>query len=81
MKYLFVVGDPKDFDTENFRSFLDTLIKMEGGKPFQMFLYKYNGDILKIEFPYLYHEGIEKKALALYPYIVLKCKDLNIENK
>ena len=42
MKYLFVIGEPQDFDTENFRNFLDTLIKMDGGKPFQMFLYKYN---------------------------------------
>lgn len=34
MKYLFVIGEPRDFDTENFRNFLDTLIKMDGGKPF-----------------------------------------------
>jgi hypothetical protein len=54
MKYLFIVGEHKDFDTENFRNFLDLIIKMEGGKPFQMFLYKYNEDILKIEFPYLH---------------------------
>ena len=52
---------------------------MEGGKPFQMFLYKYNEEILKVEFPYLYLEGPNKKGLALYPYIVLKNKDLKLE--
>jgi hypothetical protein len=81
MKYLFIIGEHKDFDTENFRNFLDLMIKMEGGKPFQMFLYKFNAEIIKIEYPYLYVEGSEKKGLALYPYIILKCKDLNIENK
>ena len=34
MKYLFIIGEHKDFDTENFRNFLDLMIKMERGKPF-----------------------------------------------
>ena len=41
MKYLFIIGHPSDFDTISFRAFLDHIIKMEGGKPFQMFLYKF----------------------------------------
>ena len=39
-------------------------------------LYKYNGEILSAEYPYLTLEGDVKKALALYPNIVLKNKDL-----
>jgi hypothetical protein len=46
-----------------------------------MFLYKYNGDILKTEFPYLYVEGKDKKGLALYPYIALKCLDLHLREE
>ena len=49
---------------------------LEGGKPFQMFLYKFNQEILKIEYPYICLEGDQKKALALYPNIIFKCKDL-----
>jgi hypothetical protein len=79
MKYLFIIGEQKDFDSETFRKFLELIIKSEGGKPFQMFLYKYNEDILKIEYPYLHVEGQSKKALALYPYIILKCKDVNVD--
>ena len=50
---------------------------MDMSKPFQMFMYKFNEDILKIEYPYLHLEGDNKKFLALYPNILLKCKDLN----
>ena len=39
-------------------------------------LYKYNGEILKAEYPYLTLEGDNKKYLALYPNIILKNKDL-----
>jgi len=46
-----------------------------------MFLYKYNQDILQIEYPYLYCEGDKKKALALYPNIVLKCIDIGFTNE
>ena len=49
---------------------------LEGGKPFQMFLYKFNQEILKIEYPYICLEGDQKKALALYPNIIFICKDL-----
>lgn len=76
MKYLFVIGEQSDFDSSSFRVFLQYIISMDGGKPFQMFLYKFNSDILKIEYPYLCLEGDQKKFLALYPNIVLKCKDL-----
>ena len=41
-----------------------------------MFLYKFNEDILKIEYPYLCTSKDEKKFLALYPNIMLKVKDL-----
>ena len=41
-----------------------------------MFLYKFNLDILQIEYPYLHLQGEEKKFLALYPNILMKCKDL-----
>jgi len=41
-----------------------------------MFLYKFNQDILQIEYPYLHLQGEEKKFLALYPNILMKCKDL-----
>ena len=41
-----------------------------------MFLYKFNLDILSIEYPYLHLQGEQKKFLALYPNILLKCKDL-----
>lgn len=39
-------------------------------------LYKFNGEILKAEYPYLTLEGDTKKFLALYPNIILKNKDL-----
>ena len=34
MKYLFIVGDPADFDNETFRLFLQHMMEMDGGKPF-----------------------------------------------
>ena len=34
MKYLFVIGDQSDFDSAEFRAFLEHIITMEGGKPF-----------------------------------------------
>ena len=46
MKYLFIIGNHKDFDNEHFRAFLDTIVGMEGGSPFKMFLYKFNHEIL-----------------------------------
>lgn len=78
MKYLFIIGDPKDFDSELFRLFLQYIMDMDGGKPFQMFLYKFNADLLSTEFPYLCLQGTEKKYLALYPLMMLKCVDLGI---
>lgn len=83
MKYLFVVGEQCDFDSTGFRTFLSHIMALEGGKPFQMFLYKFNLDILSIEYPYLHLKGDQKKFLALYPNILLKCKDLGekAENK
>ena len=72
MKYLFVVGQGTDFESELFQEFLGHIISMEGGKPFRMFLYKFNAEILKNQFPYLCLEGEIKKALALYPLIILK---------
>ena len=77
MKYLFVIGDPSDFDSSPFRTFISHILSMESSKPFQMFMYKFNEEILKIEYPYLCLEGDNKKYLALYPNIILKCKDLN----
>jgi len=44
-------------------------------------LYRYNQDILMVEYPYLFCEGDKKKALALYPNIVLKCIDLKLTEK
>lgn len=44
-------------------------------------MYKYNQDILSIEFPYLYLEGDKKKALSLYPNILLKCIDLGLSDQ
>jgi len=44
-----------------------------------MFLYKFNADILKVEYPYLCLTGSERKHLALYPLIMLKCVDLGIQ--
>ena len=55
-------------------------MNLPGGKPFQMFLYKFNAEILQVEYPYLYLEGDKKKALALYPNIILKCVDLGLQN-
>ena len=54
-------------------------MNLEGGKPFQLFLYKWNGDILKVEFPYIYLENDTKKALSLYPNIILKCVDIGAQ--
>ena len=79
MKYLFIIGEPHNFDCEEFRSFLTIIMGMSGGKPFQMFLYKFNAEILKIEYPYLCLTGKEKKHLALYPLIMLKCVDIGIQ--
>ena len=78
MKYLFIIGDHSDFDNDSFRSFLTLIMELPGGKPFQMFLYKFNAEILQVEYPYLNLEGDKKKALALYPNIILKCVDLGL---
>jgi len=76
MKYLFIIGSQNDFDNEQFRAFLSTIMELEGKKPFQMFLYKFNEEILTTEFPYIHNSGDKKKALGLYPYFFLKCIDL-----
>jgi hypothetical protein len=76
MKYLFIIGDHSDFDNEVFRTFLETIISMEGSKPFKMFLYKFNHDILKVEYPYLFVENQVEKRLALYPYVILNSKNI-----
>lgn len=34
MKYLFIIGNPQDFDCSDFRAFLSFLIDMPGKKPF-----------------------------------------------
>lgn len=81
MKYIFIIANHDDFDTEEFREFLSLLIDLPTGKPFSLFLYKYNSEILNIEFPYLCIKGDKKKALALYPNILLKCIDLGISDK
>ena len=78
MKYLFIIGHPEDFDCHNFRKFLQTILDMDGKKPFQMFLYKINAELLKIEYPYLCLEGPTRKYLALYPNILLKCIDIGL---
>mmetsp|Transcript_31357 Transcript_31357/g.47957 ORF Transcript_31357/g.47957 Transcript_31357/m.47957 type:complete len:131 (-) Transcript_31357:557-949(-) len=54
MKYVFVIGDPSDFDTENFKTFLKIILDGDGKKPFKMFLYKFTEQILEAEFPYLW---------------------------
>ena len=76
MKYLFIIGDHSDFDNEVFRTFLETIISMEGSKPFKMFLYKFNHDILNVEYPYLFVENQVEKRLALYPYVILNSKNI-----
>jgi len=43
-------------------------------------LYKFNEDILKLEYPHLCTEGDTKKLLPLYPNILLKCNDLKENN-
>jgi hypothetical protein len=78
MKYLFIIGDHADFDNEVFRTFLETIVNMEGGKPFKMFLYKFNHEILQVEYPYLFVQNQDEKRLALYPYIVLNSKNINM---
>jgi len=76
MKYLFIIGDQADFDNEHFRTFLETIVSMEGGSPFKMFLYKFNHEILQIEYPYLFVENQDTKKLSLYPYIILNSKNI-----
>ena len=76
MKYLFIIGDQAHFDSANFRAFLSYILQLEGSKPFQMFLYKFTGEILRTEYPYLTLEGQQKKYLALYPNMMLRLKDL-----
>ena len=78
MKYLFVIGEPSDFDSEQFRAFLTAILESEGKKPFKMFLYKFNKDILSTEFPYLCLEGTTRKGLGLYPNIIMKCIDMKL---
>lgn len=80
-KYLFIIGFHDDFDNDTFRDFIKFLMDLPTGKPFQLFLYKYNQEILQIEFPYLYLEGDKKKALSLYPNILLKCVDLGLSDQ
>lgn len=36
---------------------------------------------MQLEFPYLFLEGDRKKALALYPNIILKCVDLGLSDQ
>lgn len=76
MKYIFVIGNHSDFDSHDFRVFLQHILDLDGGRPFQLFLYKYNQDILNIEYPYLSLSGQEKKYLALYPNLLLRTIDL-----
>lgn len=76
MKYLFIIGFHHDFDSDLFRTFVQFIMDLPTGKPFQVFLYKFNSDILAVEFPYLCLEGDKRKALSLYPNIILKCVDV-----
>jgi hypothetical protein len=46
MKYLFIIGDNADFDNATFREFLQLIMDLPGGKPFQMFLHKFKAEIL-----------------------------------
>lgn len=81
MKYMFIIGFPSDFDSPNFRDFLSVIMNLQSGKPFQLFLYRFNSEILQLEYPYLFLEGDRKKALALYPNIILKCVDLGVSDQ
>jgi len=78
MKYLFIIGDPNDFDSEPFRQFLRIILESDVKKPFKMFLYKFNQSILETEFPYLWLQGTTKKGLGLYPNFIMKCIDLKL---
>ena len=78
MKYLFVIGDNADFDNATFREFMQIVIDLPSGKPFQMFLHKFKAEILQVEYPYLSLEGDTQKKLSLYPNIVLKCVDIGL---
>ena len=48
-------------------------------KPFSLFLHWMKPEIVKIEFPHLAIIENEKKKLALYPGIIVKCKDIGVE--
>ena len=48
-------------------------------KPFSIWLHRIKTDLLEIEYPHLAIHNGEKKKLALYPGIIVKCKDIKQE--
>lgn len=48
-------------------------------KPFALFFHRLKLEMTELEYPHLLIKNDEKKKLALYPGIILKCKDLGLE--
>lgn len=49
-------------------------------KPFCLYLHRFKPEILEAEYPHLTIKQNEKKKLSLYPNIIIKCKDVGLEN-
>lgn len=79
-KYLFLIGDLNDFESSSFSLLLQELLRRDM-RPFNLFLHRFNGEIAEVDFPHLCIKGEERKKLALYPNIVIKCKDIAMERK
>ena len=43
-------------------------------------MHRFKGELLHTEYPHLCISGGEKKKLTLYPQIIVKSKDLKLEN-
>ena len=48
-------------------------------KPFSIFLHRFKPEIVHIEYPHLCIRNNEKRKLTLYPQIIVKSKDLGLE--
>jgi hypothetical protein len=79
-KYVFIIGDPADFNKGQFSQLLKSILDKDM-KPFSLFMQKLSTEIAETEYPHLCIKSDEKKKLALYPNIVVKCKDIGLETK
>jgi hypothetical protein len=75
-KHVFIIGT--DFSSPAFLRIMQA-IQSEEMRPFSLYLHRLKAVLAEKEYPHLAIHGLEKKKLALYPMIMVKCKDIGIE--